>query len=201
MSPTALIRLEAELEYGVPIHSESIPISPSNRLEVPRVTVARCGSGYLRLLRADLSTAERTIFDAFDPPDLFAALSSAEPFEVLGAARMVHCCWYCISRIPDPAEFADVVRREGQFVIERNGEIAARAWAAQEDNCASEVEVETAEAFRRHGFGRQVVAAWAHHVRRDGKVALYSHLVTNDASRALAESLGAWKFAETRELF
>ncbi len=114
---------------------------------------------------------------------------------------MVSCCWYCIARIPDVSEFSDVTRRGDRFVIERDGMIAAEAWSAQDDAVAAEVEVETVPAYRQRRFGRQVVAAWAHSVRRDGKIALYSHLTANDASRALARSIGAWAYAETRELF
>ena len=136
-----------------------------------------------------------------DTPDLYAALTTAEPFVDIGAQRVVHCCWYCISSIPDPAEFSDVVWRDGHYVIERDGRIASDAWSAQNDARSAEVEVETNPDFRRLGFGRQVVAAWAHDVRRAGKIAFYSHLITNDASRALARSLGAWKYCDTRELF
>jgi RimJ/RimL family protein N-acetyltransferase len=201
MNPIDLIRLEAELEYGVPIHGDRISITAANTHEVPRVTVAKHANGYVRLFRADLSAGSRKIFGFLQPAELFAAGAIPNPFQTLGVSSSINIVWYVISRIPDPSEFPDVVERSGRFVVEQNGQVAASAWSAQKDDRAAEVEVETAAAFRRRGFGRQVVAAWAHHVRRQGKIALYSHLTTNEASHALAASLGAWKYAETREYF
>ncbi|HEX7101095.1 MAG TPA: GNAT family N-acetyltransferase, partial [Nitrolancea sp.] len=115
--------------------------------------------------------------------------------------RIIDCCWYVISRLPEPAEFPDVIEHNGRFVIERDGQIVAEAWSSQDGYRAAEVEVKTHSDYRRRGYGRQVVAAWAHHVRRAGKRAFYSHLVANDASRALAKSVGAEWFANTREFF
>ena len=201
MNPVKLIRLEAELEYGVSIRGDTISVTPENTLEVPRVSVARYAGGYLMLFRANLSENERLQFASIGAEALFEARKIDIASSRLVAERVVHCNWYCISRIPDPAEFPDVQLRDNQFVVERRGQVAAIAWSAQNDDRAAEVEVETAETFRRQGFGRQVVAAWAHHVRREGKIALYSHLATNDASRSLAASVGAWKYAETREYF
>ncbi len=201
MSPDRLIRLQAELEYGVLLRGNDIPITAENAGDVPLVTVVRHALGYVKFLPAGVPSEQRALFDAFPDPVLYDALASTEPFNEIGEVRVVSCCWYCVSRIPDAAEFLDVTRRGDRFVIERDGVNAAEAWSAQDDARAAEVEVETASRFRRRGFGRQVVAAWAHSVRRDGKIALYSHLTSNDASRALARSIGAWQYAETRELF
>ncbi len=199
MNPVSLVRLEAELEYGAAIRGDIVPVTPQNASDVPLVTIARYTSGYVRLLRGDLTVAERERLTLLQPDDLFVMLDAQ--WHELGFTRVIHCSWYVINRIPDPAEFPDVLLRDGRFVIEEGGQIAAEAWSSQDGLRAAEVEVETAEPFRRRGFGRQVVAAWTRHVRRDGKIALYSHLQSNQASRALAASLGAWKYAETREFF
>ena len=201
MNPVELIRLEAELEYGVSIHGDAVPITPENTVEVPSVSVAWYSGGYIMHFRADMSEDLRSQFARISAETLFAAREVDLALSQFDVERVVHCNWYCITRIPDPAEFPEVVLRDNRFVVERRGQIAASAWSAQNDLRAAEVEVETAEAFRRQGFGRQVVAAWAYYVRREGKIALYSHLATNDASRALAASVGAWKYAETREYF
>jgi len=47
---------------------------------------------------------------------------------------------------------------------------------------------------RRRGYGRQVAAAWAHHVMKQGRVAFFSHVHGNMASRALASSLGVVEY-------
>ena len=55
---------------------------------------------------------------------------------------------------------------------------------------AHEAGVETAAPFRRHGYGRAVVAAWASAVRALGVEPLYSTTWQNTASRAVARALG-----------
>ncbi len=144
-----------------------------------------------------LATRSRNL----DGERLFDSIDEVDAAVLGDVQKIVRCCWYVIDRVPDPGEFPDVVQRDGRFVIERDGQIAADAWSAQQGTRADEVRVDTAEAYRRRGYARQAVAAWTQHVRREGKVAFYSHLVTNDASRALAASVGAVKYAETVEYF
>lgn len=201
MTPASLIRLEAELEYGVALRGDKIPVTPDHTAEVPKVTVARHASGYVVLFREGLSPDVQARFAELDESQLWELDVESDVARAIGVSRVVHCCWYCIDRVPDSSEFPDVVMRGEHFIVERDAKIAAQAWSAQVDDRASEVEVETAESYRRRGFGRQTVAAWVYHVRREGKIALYSHLLSNDASRALAASLGAEKYAETREYF
>jgi hypothetical protein len=195
MDARALMRLEAELEYGVALRGDIISVTPENSRDVPLVTIARFAAGDEFLFREGLAEAARARFTECGAPHLFAAAPEAIAY------RIIDCRWYIIDRIPDRAEFLDVSERDGRFVIERAGQIAAEAWSSQDGLRAAEVEVETHINHRRRGYGRQVVAAWAHAMRHAGKIAFYSHLTTNDASRALAASLGAIWFADTRELF
>jgi hypothetical protein len=195
MDPRALLRLEAALEYGVAPEGDTIPVTPENSRDVPLATVARFADGYELLFREGLSDEERARFTERGAPQLFAAAPEALTY------RIIDCRWYIIDRVLDRAEFPDVSERDGRFVIERDGQIVAEAWSSQDGEHAVEVEVETHVDYRRRGYGRQVVAAWAHSVRRAVKIAYYSHLMTNEASRALAASLGAVWFADTRELF
>ena len=69
------------------------------------------------------------------------------------------------------------------------------AWTSQESDQAAELAVETEPEYRRRGYARQVVAAWATHVLQENKVAFYSHEVDNTASEALARSLGVVQYA------
>lgn len=55
---------------------------------------------------------------------------------------------------------------------------------------AHEAGLETAAPFRRLGFGKAVVAAWSSAVRALGSEPVYSTTWQNDASRAVARSLG-----------
>ena len=83
----------------------------------------------------------------------------------------------------------------GRFVILVDREEVSWAWSVRENRVAAEVAVETAAHFRLHGYGRQVTAAWAHHIMDKGKVAFYSFARGNVASEALARSLGVVEFS------
>ena len=125
MDPRALLRLEAELEYGVPLQGDIIPVTPENTRDVPLVTIARFADGYELLFREGISDAARAHFTEQDA----SALLAASPNEFAG--RVIDCRWYVISRIPDRTAFPDVIGRDGGFVIERDGQIAAEAWSSQ----------------------------------------------------------------------
>jgi hypothetical protein len=55
---------------------------------------------------------------------------------------------------------------------------------------SAEAGVDTIEGYRRRGFGRMAVVAWAREVHRQGRVAFYGTTWDNLASRQLAGSLG-----------
>ena len=56
--------------------------------------------------------------------------------------------------------------------------------------------VDTATDYRRRGFARRVVAAWAADVMNGGRTAFYSTTWENTASRAIARGLGLRFFGE-----
>ena len=204
MGPRELIVREAELEYRVAMHGDTIRVTPDNSDNVPRVAIARHAKGYEMLFREALPVEERDRFVQIGAERLLSL--SDDEISMLSvsagrAYRVVDCCWYCITRIPEESEFPDVVQHDGRYVIERDGQDVAEAWACESGSRAAEVEVKTMEEYRRRGFARQVVAAWAYATRREGKIAYYSHLTSNAASRALVANLGGVWFSDMREYF
>lgn len=67
--------------------------------------------------------------------------------------------------------------------------VASLCCSSRENDKAAEAWVETQPFYRRRGYARAVVAAWACSVRDMGKVAFYSHRDDNVASAAVAASL------------
>jgi predicted GNAT family acetyltransferase len=98
-----------------------------------------------------------------------------------------------------------VVRRYDQGLLESgkeafavlvDGEIVSTCESSRENEQAGEAWVRTLESFRRRGFARQVTAAWGHWLMQRGKVPFYSHVSANQASRAVAQSLGLVQYIE-----
>ena len=201
MDAVELIRVQAELEYGVTVADGIIPVTAANAADVPLVSVARHANGAVVYCRGDLPGDLRDRLVALGGGVLFAERDRvcASLSVVTSDVRMVDCRWYAFARISSPVEFPDATERDGRFVIVRDGEIVAAARSACENVTAAEVEVETTPAFRQRGYGRQVIAAWAYHTVRTGKVAFYSHRWHNTASEALARSVGATWYADTIE--
>lgn len=80
------------------------------------------------------------------------------------------------------------------YAIITQEHIVSLCQSVRENGKSAEAWVVTEPEFRRRGYARQVTAAWAHDVQRQGKVAFYSHLMDNLASEALARSLGLVQF-------
>ncbi|MEQ7009764.1 hypothetical protein ABN028_26670 [Actinopolymorpha sp. B17G11] len=72
-----------------------------------------------------------------------------------------------------------------------DGRAVSWASSARSNSDAAELWVRTDPAFQRQGHGRRVAHAWAAEVMSAGKVAFYSHLHGNHASRRLAAP--AWR--------
>ncbi len=100
------------------------------------------------------------------------------------------------SRMPTPDEYSDVTMQDGCFVVLADRRPVSWAWTQDGSARAAELAVETSPEYRRRGFARQVVAAWAAHELSAGRVAFYSYFTGNEASAALARSLGVTLYAE-----
>jgi hypothetical protein len=74
-------------------------------------------------------------------------------------------------------------------------------FCARRSEVAAEAGLETAEAYRRRGFGARVTAAWALAIRASGLIPLYSTAWTNHGSRGVARRLNLEAFASSWSLY
>jgi GNAT superfamily N-acetyltransferase len=154
-------------------------------------------TGYSVFFRYDLPPDVRRQIDTLDPEVALKDHETAQ--QILVQHTLCDSVFagkgYYFAHLPSPEEFPDAVFHNGCYVIPVDGESVSWAWTANESEKAAELAVETAPEYRQRGYARQVVAAWAAQVLREGKVAFYSHEVGNFASKALAHSLGVVKYA------
>jgi len=60
--------------------------------------------------------------------------------------------------------------------------------------------IEVAEAYRGRGYGRALLAAWTREMQARGRVCIHGTSADNDASIALARSIGYVEYARTRSV-
>lgn len=93
-----------------------------------------------------------------------------------------------------PGEIA--AGRAPVIAVEQDGMAVSICFCARRSDAAAEAGVDTALAWRRRGFGKRVVSAWATAIRASDRVPLYSTFWRNEASLALARSLGLARYAD-----
>ena len=86
--------------------------------------------------------------------------------------------------------------QEPCHAVEAGGEIVALCHSSRSSLDTAAAGVSTAPDYRKRGFGRQVVEAWATEVMAGGRLAFYSTAWENAASRAVAAGLGLRFFGE-----
>ncbi|HUG15124.1 MAG TPA: GNAT family N-acetyltransferase [Thermomicrobiales bacterium] len=190
--PIDLVRLKLAVEFGVEPDGESLPPPTRNADGHPRLLVSRFDGGGVMFFRHDLPEDTRAQLRALGIQR--AMQDEAAVCSILEARALVEDVWrvrwHTLYDAPPPDAFPDVTRQDGRFVILIDGKVAAQAWTVAGNALASEVEVETLEDYRRRGYARQVVAAWAADALAQGKAVFYSHVVDNVASAGVTRSLG-----------
>jgi len=188
----ALVELKMALEFGVAPAGDVLPLATTKQDDQPLVLVSHLAGACLMYVREDiprpvrLRLGEAGAATCFTDEERVRAILAV----AISVTRVRRICWYTVARRPAPSESPDVVERDGRYVIVVDGREVAWAETDWEDERAAEVSVETLEGYRRRGYARQVTAAWAAAMLDAGKIGFYSHRLTNDASRAVAASLG-----------
>jgi RimJ/RimL family protein N-acetyltransferase len=194
LDATDLIRLNTEIEHNLTLDGDLVPLPGKDPL---LLLANRHQDGYVFYYRRQVPAALREQIDAMGPQRAFdddsavqAILAGYAPY-----TRLVEGVGGYFAEAPTPDEFPGVIQEGDSYQIEIDGQAVSRAWSWFESGEAAELVVEALPDFRRHGYARQVAAAWAAGVMRAGRVAFYSYLADNEASAALARSLGVVEYA------
>jgi hypothetical protein len=196
LSSIELIHLNIGLENRIGPSDKLFPLLHSTLGKVAHFIIACHSRGCERYFRNDLPVSILEKLSGLDPEqalhdfDLVTRVLS-EDIPCKEAWGGIGCVFKHIS---DPAEFPDAVLHEGSFVILFENKPVAWVWSQEQNEKAAELALEALPQFRRRGYGRQVAAAWANHIMRDGRIAFYSHLHDNTPSQALANSLGVVQY-------
>jgi GNAT acetyltransferase-like protein len=186
----------------------------------PALAMVRSTSGCAWAMRTDLPAAlarevaalareEPPLRDLRDPP-----VHEARYIELLGGRVSAGPAFTFPEPLRAPAEVVRVQREaqlEHHFHGWEAGEIAdgrgpvvaifdeghpvSICFCARRSDVAAEAGLETAEPFRRRGFGARVTLAWAAAIRASGLTPLYSTSWINAPSLAVARKLGLVAYA------
>lgn len=109
----------------------------------------------------------------------------------LGGAEVQRCRTYVFTEPVAAIPGSAALRHDGPESVSAvvAGKAVAEAVSSRSDADSAELWVHTDPDHRRRGYAAQVASAWARAVTGAGKIAFYSHLDRNDASRSLAARL------------
>jgi hypothetical protein len=195
VDPLDLIRLNVGIENRIDAGGDlsALPGKASALLSAHRYA-----GGYAFFFRRDIPGDIRAQIRALPPEQVLTDHAAVR--RILGQAapcgKVFAGKGYYFARMPAPAEYAGVVRREdGCHVVKIDGMPVCFAWTQDGSDQADELAVETLPEFRRRGYARRAASAWAAAVMQAGRVAFYSHKIENTVSEALAHSLGVVQYA------
>ena len=152
--------------------------------DIASVSVYQHGSAHLQLFGEDVSPDQRATLRRLGAARAFTDQRAVEA--VIGPREREHFRIYTFDR---SAPAAGVVAEDNVWSLYHGEVLASRAFSSREGRRAAELAVETKPPFRRRGFARRVACAWADAQLTQGRIAFYSHAVSNAASQALATSL------------
>ena len=195
-----LHRLQLELErIGVKEGNILVRIPGDNPDDIPRFLVVEFEDKYEAFFRHDLLPEVRSRLAAlhmertFRDRDRVAEILAAES----ACKEVSHFTTYVFPEERSPDQYPDAARLPGAngigrpvFGIADGGRTVCACSSVRENEKCAEAYVWTEPRYRRRGYARQAVLAWAHELQQRGKLPFYSHEVGNLASQAVARSLG-----------
>lgn len=187
-----------------------VPVSCRDPEEIPRAVLARLDGRVRLFVRHDVESQTEATIRSYEPDALLLYPSLVK--DALGdhvkverfRSHTVPAGW------PLPAttetriasgdhpemladffdrSFFDLAYQSPVHVVQVDGVVVSACMSWRETPSAAEAWVATAPRYRKRGYGKVAVAAWALDCHERGRVAFYSHKETNVASASIASSL------------
>jgi RimJ/RimL family protein N-acetyltransferase len=202
--PRGLHDLQLELECkGIVDGDRLVRIPGAEPDDIEGMQIVRYADGSHRaLFAADVDDELRArvarvgVDAAFERPELLGVSRSKRlrsyvfPDALLPPTNVLE-----VAAVRDPDNVEPWMLRP-VYEIHFDGRCVSYCRSSRENDRCAEAWVETDPAYRRRGFARDVVVAWACAARANGKVAFYSHDEDNASSAAVARSLGLKPFMD-----
>jgi hypothetical protein len=214
MEPLQLIHLQLAIEcIELNTNGLLVRIPGPDPDDIARVYVFKHKGGFNAYFRHDVPPFVREQVQALTPARAFDDQEAVKDLLVADAPCAEAGTWqtYTFPHILNSSQFPSVVRlneshgalierdrtgmdvtRRAVYAVIQDGMTVSTCLSVRENEQAGECYVYTVEPYRGRGFGKQVTAAWAHHIQQQGKIAFYSHALDNPASQAVARGLGLW---------
>ena len=204
-----LLRIQLRTLYRFDTLGRLKAMTSDAERSVPRVVVVSGGSERLVRTRHDVPEAACRAWLACESDDVLRdRVASQAPIETeyRGPA-------YVLPPVEPPSDVVRVnlgvplhpellargwkpIERGPYVAVVRDGLAVSLCFSAAECSEAAEAGVETATDYRGRGLVAEAVRGWAAAVQASGRLALYSTTWENEASRRVAEKLGAFEYGE-----
>ena len=198
-TPIELTHVQLELECIGVDNGLLVRIPCDDPDDIARFTIARFIDGYMAYVRHDVAPHVRDQLRAL-PPHIAWSDDTMVRTMLTADTKVDVRVWrgrsYTFQCLPEEHEFPDVVQDGDGFAVVVDNVRVSWAWSSRSNAYAAELAVETLPAFRRRGYARQAVLAWAWHQLNQGNIAFYSHALENAASQALAAAVGVVHFMD-----
>jgi hypothetical protein len=157
----------------------------------------RSMAAFTEALRADQEIQSITSGPAYRFPDALSAPSARADVTRITRAnlRLLHRFEQMGVGWDLAVLVGEIDRREPMVAVVEDDAAVSLCFSARLTEHAAEAGVETLDAYRSRGYAPTAVTAWAHAIRANGRIPLYSTSWDNRASQTVARKLGLVRYA------
>ena len=212
-----LLRLHVEAVWNVQLPAllqDEVELLPDNSPPRWKLCAAKLSNSHVHIWRPDVSVVERAALRSrvnevmAVPPEIAIsgvhrevalALRALPRFDVEAARRIARLLTIqdrsLVAAFPDYDEDYFLAERFPFVGVVIDGRLVSLAHSSRRTKDACELGIDTLLEGRRKGYALAVTILWAHTVKQEGIVPLYSARADNTASLRLADAAGYRAFA------